>query len=412
MAWMTVRFDDNGGSGGPGSLCLNYEAHTGSYKLNYWATRESSYSEYRKTSIEIPSKDGFVFSGYASGSYILVDYRGNLPTGSYSIDHLSATLTATWDAGWIIAFDKGGGTGGSSALYCKVGGGLYSDKECTVPATSITPPTNVGKIFDGYFSSDRKIKYINADGSFTSELTSLVPKGRITLYAGWSSFGNTTDYYSLETANGPLMLVASNSGATRSVVETSHSGALDIQAADSSVGAFERGGILMNPVCTYRIRSAGSVSIQLGKAWRGSGSTVSGYMIVAAEYNTAADVEPVLVVRGAANEGADAINRWNVNLAVNPDHIVQDPMAAVSGGGEMTECKTLITCDPVVPMENGMPCASDVVHGKVVVTATTNAYLGEAAPTERSPFVEINGAPPDESDVDFTTYTFQAERSF
>ena len=77
----------------------------------------------------------------------------------------------------------------------------------------------------------------------------------------------------------------------------------------------------------------------------------------------------------------------------------------------MTECTTLVTCDPVVPMENGMPCASDVVHGKIVVTATTNAYLGESAPTAAGSFVETNGDPNSETDVDFTSYAFQAERS-
>ena len=179
-----------------------------------------------------------------------------------------------------------------------------------------------------------------------------------------STFGQLTDYFGLETANGPLMLVASNSGAARSVVETAgttgsgtslKSGRLAIQDADSAVGAFERGGILMNPTCTYRVRSEGTVVVNLGKAYgkatiTGSGTSskvsVSGYMLVSAEYGTATDGEPVLVVRGTANEGyewnsggtsrtsklTDAVNTWSVTLAVNPDHIAQDPMDAVSGG--------------------------------------------------------------------------------
>ena len=225
------------------------------------------------------------------------------------------------------------------------------------------------------------------------------------------SFGQLTDYFGLETADGPLMLVASNSGATRAAVETSHGGSLAIQTAGSDVGAFYKGGILMNPVCTYKIRSSGTVAINLGKAWETSGTSVSGYMLVSGEYKTAADGEPLLVVRAVANEGADAINSWTVNLAVSPDHVAQDPLNAVNGGGEMIACTTLVVCDPVVPIENGMPCASDVVHGKAVVTATTNAYLGEAAPTATSPFVETNGVPSDGSDVDYTTYAFAAERS-
>ena len=310
------------------------------------------------------------------------------------------TLYAHWvaDPQFVrtISLNAEGGTVSPSTVSCTYG----------LPIDSMPIPEKSGKIFLGWFTT------ASGGTKYTVGMT-CDWAGALTLHAHWSDdvFGNLTDWFGLETADGPLMLVGSTDGATRSVVETSHTGALAIQTADSSVGAFERGGILLNPVCTYRIRKSGTVQLKLGKAWAKTGSVKSGYMITSGEYATAADVESVLVVRAVANEGADAINMWNVNLTVNPDHIAQDPMNAVSGGGEMTECKTLVTCDPVVPMENGMPCASDVVHGKVVVTATTNAYLGESAPTARSPFIEINGVPPDETDVDFTTYAFSAERS-
>lgn len=241
------------------------------------------------------------------------------------------------------------------------------------------------------------------------------------------------------------MLVKSDSGISRTSVETAgtsgtgssmKTGYLSIQNANSSIGGFELGGILRNPVCTYRIRKAGTVQIQLGKAYgkatvSGTGTSsnpykinVSGFMLIQAEYTTSADGDPLLIVRGVANEGftrdssgrpsaalTNAINMWSVDLSVTPDHIAQDPLGAVNGGGEMTECKTLITCDPVVPMECGMPCASDVVHGKIIVTATTASYFGESAPTARTPFVETAGTPDTESDVDYTTYAFTAERS-
>ena len=319
-----------------------------------------------------------------------------------------------------IELDANGGTVSPSSLSC-----LYG-----LPIGTMPIPVLEGKIFRGWFTSAE-------GGTQYSSVSTCDWSGTITLHAHWadSAFGNLTDWFGLETPDGPLMLVGSTDGATRSVTETSHSGALAIQTADSSVGAFERGGILMNPTCTYRIRKAGTVQIKAGKAYgsatiTGNGTTSnpyratkSGYMLVQAEYRTAADGEPVLIVRGAANEGyvwtngrmvsqlTDAINQWTVNLSVDPDHIAQDPMNGVSGGGEMTECRTLITCDPVVPTEGGMPCASDVVHGKIVVTATTNAYLGESAPTAAGSFVEINGDPNSETDVDFTSYAFQAERS-
>lgn len=340
------------------------------------------------------------------------------------IIHTDTTLYAQWSPdpqyARTISLNAEGGTVSPSTISCTYG----------LQIGPIPIPAKSGKLFNGWFTS------ASGGVKYTADMT-CDWSGTLTLHAHWSddAFGMLTDWFGLETANGPLMLVASNSGATRSVVETSHTGALAIQTADSSVGAFERGGILMNPTCTYRIRKSGTVQIKVGKAYgsatiTGAGTasnpyraTKSGYMLLQAEYATTADGEPVLVVRGTANEGyvwtngmmvsqlTDAINLWTVNLQVNPDHIAQDPMNAVSGGGEMTECKTLITCDPVVPMEGGMPCASDVVHGKIVVTATTNAYLGESDPTAAGSFVEINGDPNSETDVDYTSYAFHAERS-
>ena len=334
------------------------------------------------------------------------------------------TIYAHWDTDpdyvRTISLNSEGGTVSPTTVSCTYG----------IQIDYIPIPVKSGKIFLGWFTS------ASGGTRYTAGMT-CDWSGTLTLHAHWSDdvFGNLTDWFGLETPDGPLMLVDSEDGATRSVTETSHSGALAIQTADSPVGAFERGGILMNPTCIYRIRKSGTVQIKAGKAYgsatiTGTGTasnpyraTKSGYMLVQAEYATSADGEPLLVVRGTANEGyvwtngrmvsqlTDAINQWTVNLTVNPDHIAQDPMNAVSGGGEMTECKTLITCDPVVPIEGGMPCASDVVHGKVVVTATTNAYLGESAPTASGSFVEINGDPNSETDVDFTTYAFKAERS-
>ena len=346
------------------------------------------------TSVSMPSRAGYAQMGmYASktGGSKYIDDDGRILLSL--VLTASATVYARWSPiTYTLTFDYNGGQG-------------------TVPSKSVTMGEAIGTLpsaahnqglLDGWYVGETKL---------TSSRVWDFPEDAVAVAKWRYYFGNLTDWFGLETANGPLMLVASNPGSTRTVIETSHAGALAIQSGDSSGGAFKTFGILLNPVCTYRIRKEGRVTINLGAAWPGSGATKSGYMLVNAEYSTAADGEPVLVVRGVANEGAPAINRWSVNLDVSPDHIAQDPMNAVTGGGELTECKTLVTCDPVVPMENGMPCASDIVHGKVVVTATTNAYGGENAPTARLPFIETNGVPPDESDVDFTTYAFTAERS-
>ena len=342
----------------------------------------------------LPTRAGYSFAGYYYGDILAIGSDGALSAAFIAWKPASeASIVARWTPNtYTITFDYNVGSGDVSNQLVVFG-------------------SAVGPLPSGTSAQGNLIGWYYGDLKVVPTTIYTVPNG-VTLVARWGSyFGKVNDWFGLETENGPLMLVASNSGATRTVVETSHTGVVAIQSSASSVGAFRTYGILMNPVCTYRIRKKGNVTISLGSAWAGSGTLQSGYMLVNAEYSTAADSEPVLVVRGAANEGAAAINRWSVNLAVSPDHIAQDPMAAVSGGGEMTECRTLITCEAVVPMENGMPCASDIVHGKVVVTATTNAYRDENAPTANSPFIETNGVTPDESDIDFCSYALKAERA-
>ena len=205
------------------------------------------------------------------------------------------------------------------------------------------------------------------------------------------TFGQLTDYFGADGTT--LMIVASDSGTSRRVTNLWN-------------GATEQGGELANPVCTYRIKSAGRVTLMLGKAWNDANGK---YFLTEAEFSSGADKQPLLVLRGQANEGSDAINTYTFNLDVSPDHVAQDPLGAVNGGGELTDCTTVATCDPVVPYEDNKPCASDVVHGRIHVTATTNAYDGESKPTAANGFIE-SGVQKSDSDVDFRTYSFSAER--
>lgn len=374
--WQFVSYrlalDDNGGSDGSGAVY--FDGSRNAFFADYFLNTQV-------THVRVPTRPGYDFAGYystsaATGGSRYVDETGRIVVSTALT--ASATVYARWSPrSYTLTFDYNGGHG------------TVQSKPVTMGTAIGTLPTaqNPEGDFDGWYVGDTRLTSTRPWG-FPADTVAV---------ARWKYyFGNLTDWFGLETANGPLMLVASESGATRTVIETSHTGKID------TVTAFE---LLLNPVCTYRIRKEGRVTIYLGAAWS------SGYMLVSAEYKTASDGEPVLVVRGVANEGAAAINQWSENLDVNPDHIAQDPMEAISGGGELTECKTLITCDPVVPYENGMPCASDIVHGKVVVTATTNAYAGESAPTAAGSFVETNGVPTGETDVDFTTFSITAERS-
>ena len=415
VSWK-ITVNRNGGTGGTASFY--FKISTESEEHRFFSDDQC---EYAISSIELPTRSGYSCNGCYSASSGGVQYVSADGIFTDAFEQLSVTAEKTIYAQWsgnqyTLEFDYVDGHGDTVSKSVTFGSAIG-----TLP----TPTTDKGT-FAGW--------YLNGIRIYSSTVWNTPGNGRAVANYNYY-FARLTDWFGLETANGPLMLVASTDGSARSVVETSHSGSLAIQAADSSVGAFERGGILLKPSCTYRIRKSGTVQLQLGKAYgsatiTGTGTTAnpyrvtkSGFILVQAEYRTAADGEPILVVRGAANEGyvwnngrmvsqlTDAINQWSVNLDVNPDHIAQDPMIAVNGGGELTECKTLITCDPVVPIEGGMPCASDVVHGKIAVTATTNAYLGESAPTAAGSFVETNGDPNSETDVDFTSYAFQAERS-
>ena len=497
VAWIPVSYvitlDKGGGEGGTDELY--YRIDGGGIYADDLCTQAAA--DVVLASLECHAPKGYVTEPGGDVKYVATDGR---VTDAFRAATFSgpATLYAKWArVSWRIAVDPAGGSGGTAALYCRIGGGIYEDGLCTREATSLVPPTRPEcHALDGFYGFDgpEQVRYVRANGTFKPAFESLVLEDDFEIAASWVRqtwpvdldragggggpdrlyrrcadddiclddlgaaravrietpvlrghrfvcyyggdreqqmidaggnvldrmrdtrgmdrvtarweqipyFGRLTDYFGLGSEDGPLMLVASSSGAARTVVRTSHNGPLD---------AISAWGLLLNPVCTYRIRRAGSVAVRLGAAWRGQGASQSGYMLVRAEYATGADAEPVLVVTGAANEGADAINVYGAAIAVSPDHVAQDPEAAVTGGGELTECRTLYACDPVVPFENGMPCASDVVRGKVAVSATTQAFFGEDAPAARAPFVATEGPVGDGSDTDYETYAITAERS-
>lgn len=443
MAWGTCTFNQNGGTGGQsGTLYFNYTSTGGLFIINYWSTSQSTSTSYRISSVSVPNKSGYVFAGY-------FDQDGRIVTSEYgslsytSPTSASRTATAKWINAYKITLNPNNGTSARSYLYYKiVGGGFYLDEALSVPVSSVTVPTYGAREFQGYVLNG--VILIGKNGRLTSAASGISISSDVTATAAWEKLIDDCDFFGLGSDDGPLMLVESNSGAKRSVTATAgtvgsgtslKSGHLAIQTKDSSTGAFEDSGVTINPTCKYKVRKSGNVTIPIGKAFgkatiTGTGAssnpyraTESGYMLTEAEYSTGSDAEPILVVRGTANEGyvwsgssmrsqlTDAINLWSVVLAVNPDHIAQDPMGAVSGGGELTSCKTIVTCEPVVPTERGMPCASDVVKGKVVVAAQTSAYFGEGQPTAAGQFVDTSGVNTEDVDGDFTTYSFNAERS-
>lgn len=375
--------------------------------------------------ISMPRRLGHVSTGLhsaATGGDELISSEGTFNLSAFTS---GTTLFAQWtERSYTVTFDYGGGSG---AIQSKTVTWGQSVGALPVPAA---PGTGGNVEFVGWTYGATTI---TADTIWQID-------DDATLEAKWnSSFGETTDYFNL--GGDVLMLVESSDGAVRNTVATcgalgSRAGNLAIKEGNSGVGGFARGGTQINPTCRYRVRRGGLVEIMLGKAFgkavlEGSGTTgdphraaKSGYMLVSAEYATEADGEPTLVLRGAANEGyecttaakktaklTDAINVWTAIIRVSPDHVAQDPFNAVAGGGELLECKTLISCNPVVPLENGMPCASDVVGGKITVSARTCAYFIELPPQANGSFLVTDGSPEECTDTDFKSYTMVAERS-
>ena len=104
---------------------------------------------------------------------------------------------------------------------------------------------------------------------------------------------------------------------------------------------------------------------------------------------------PVVTVSGVANEGGrngvDAVQTFPFVVHLLARARPQDPMGAITGGGENQSCTTTFSSSAVVLSENNQPCASDVVGVTCEVSAQTLAASMEDAPTvtPNSGFAEI-----------------------
>ena len=321
------------------------------------------------SNVGVPVRDGCTFGGYVYDDATVISDEGDILAAA--VINEDYTATAVWTANqYTLTFDANGGTAS------------FSSKTVTfdVAIGQLPTATLSGRRFEGWM----------VDGAPIAATDVWRHASDKTAVAAWNdNFAGVVDYFGLQ--GNLLVLVGSKSGEGRRVVNLWN-------------GAYEAGQNLLNPVCTYRVKAAGDITITLGAAWG------YGYFITDFEYRTGADNEPLLVVRAAANEGANAINLYPVTFRVDPDHVAQDPFGAVSGGGELVELTSGAKCDPVVPYENNRPCASDVVHGRLTLSGRTAAYFGEYRPSLAAGWLD-SGVPTSNSDVDFTTYSFSAERS-
>ena len=413
MAWYTISFNANGGTlNSTTPLYYNSSGY-------YWATAKNTGTSYRIYSITKPTRDNYIFNGFWTGSNNngtqVVGTGGSL--GGWVENPFSST-TQTIYAGWVnyatITLSRGIGTGGTGAFYCSLANGkFYSNTALTNEISGITPPTSTQGDFRGY--SLNGVQYIDEQGNFTAALYAATIRANYTLAADWSGFGGVVDYFNLASAT--LVPISSSSGDGKKrtcAANATWSGSTQNGGAGRfSSGVNDIGGIWRNPTVTYMVVGNMTLSLNLGKAYSatksGSTMTISGWMITSVRVQTAVGKFPTITVSAVANEGANAINLFNVSVSVVARARAQYLMSAVSGGGNLQTCDIEASCTPVVCAENNMPCASDVVGGKYVARATTYAPGGDAAPTAGNGFTSV-GEPKACGDKDYPMWSITAEK--
>lgn len=208
---------------------------------------------------------------------------------------------------------------------------------------------------------------------------------------GNAGFGRLIDYFGLESQ--ALKLIASDNGKSRRVVRTSHTGPFDADAA---------GNAFLNPVCTYMVIGDTTVDVTLGTAW------AAGYFITELAVLTELGKFPLVTVSATANEGADAINKWRVQVPLLARARAQNLLSAISTSSSLHAVRLVATCDPVVLWENLAPSASDITHGKMVVDATV-ASGGVVDGTAASGWTDV-GLPLVCGGTDYNSLKIRVER--
>lgn len=334
----------------------------------------------------VPERIGYDFLGCytaATGGDLRIDPDGGLSAlPVFSTD--GGVIYAQWQAHtFTLTFNYSGGAGSTDSKIVTYGAAIG-----TLPTPSSGPKADAtfkGWTVGGVSVTAATIWQFNAD---------------MTAFAVWeTSFGNVEDFFNLGTA--ALVPISSSNGDMSPYERPSNAGRYN-------TGVGTGGGIWRNPSVTYLVVADTSILITFGKAYRGSAG-VSGYFITSVRIDTALGAFPTVTVTGTANEGADAINTFHLALSLRARARAQNLMSAIVGGGELHSCSLTASCQPVVLTENMMPCASDVVDGKLSVSASTCAMNGESAPTAGGGFT-MRGVPKQSGDTVYTSYDINLEK--
>lgn len=365
--------DDNGGTGGDGAIFYN-----GDDAQMYTDDDLTSPA----SSVTAPARGGHTFLGYytaKTGGTLVIEASGNVAavTGFGSRD---ITLYAHWSVNqYTLAF-----VGSSTASKTVTFGAAIG----TLPEPSATPPPSAR------FSSWA------IDGLPISAATLWTWAEDKTATILWEySFGDVVDYFGLASAT--LIPFESDEGSSRPHVVTRHYG--------KAAGASQTGPTWLNPTVKYMVVGDMTLTVQLGKAFAKKTETETGFMIVSALVETGLRKFPVVTISATANEGVDAINKFNIAVPILARARAQNILGAVSGGGELQSLSLLATCDPVVLQEALAPCASDVVNGRLEVHAETQSFNFESAPAASGGFTQT-AAPPAKSGTDYTRFQMSATK--
>lgn len=341
--------------------------------------------------VAVPTYGGHVFLGYftnVDGGDMWVDPDGTICAPALEED---AALFAHWSVKtYRLTYNYNGATGGIGPTYKDV---TWGQAIGAMPAPTRRERTGFfweSIPFEGWFLGGRKITAAtvwNQDGDGTA-------------IAQWvGGFSSVKDWFGL--GSDKLIPVASSSGEEKPHVCVAHMGRYSPDVAAD-------GGVWRNPSVTYMIVKDCKVRFTLGAAFAGE-SGVSGYMITSGEIATVVGEFPRLVVSGTANEGRPAINLWNIEVNVLARARAQNLGTGLSlaAGDNLMRCAYRAVCDPVVVAEGMMPCASDVVRGRVELSAEVWRPAGQAAPGCASGFT-LRGCPMARNAQQYTSFEITA----
>lgn len=352
--------------------------------------------------VPIPWRACYTFAGYYFNSYTqVIDANGNFLPAFHSYGNNNVSYYANGAAvGVPVSLWNTDGTG-SAQIYRKNGDAVncYGDDMCTGVIHSVATPVRNGYRFTGFYDAQEGgNRYVDESGTILS------PPG-VTLYAQWQETApqKIFDYFGF--ASSALIPIASESGDQKHRVAASNGGRY-------STDVSQAGCIWRNPSVTYLVVQDVTVSLKLGKAFTAVRTdnviTRSGYMITAAILSTETRRFPTLTVSAVANEGADAINLFDVQIPVVARAHAQNLCGAFDASSRIIKSTVSALCDPIVVERQLIPCASDAVNGRIEASAEVLVLDGESEPSVVGTGFSLSGVRPMRHDGGFMHYTIGA----